>query len=160
MQRRHGGEHVGVASVEAIEDAEAGGLVECAKAGHISGSAQEEVEPVFGHIPWRGGGMYIISGETDEVDQEEYDGEMQVFPDLSSEIEIEAEQYGHRHPAEVEKASGDVHPGEAVEAEIFVGGKECAVGGGYSEEGFFCIVEALYVYGVHFIVVHDVHPVV
>ena len=92
VERRHGGEHIGVAPVKAVENPQAGHLVEPPESGHFAGGGEVEPESVEGHIPWRRGGMDVISGEADEVDKQEHQGEMEICFALSTEVEPKAEE--------------------------------------------------------------------
>ena len=121
MERRHGGEDIGVAPVEALEDGDAQHLVEAAQSGSVARRAEDGLEAVVHHVPGRGGGMDVVSGEADEVDQEEHHGEAQVGVALALEVEVDAEGYRHGHPAEVEDACQEVGHGPMVTGEVLAG---------------------------------------
>lgn len=60
--------------------------------------------------------------KSEQVDKEEYYCEMDIPPCAAGKIEIEAEYYGQRYPAEIETPCKEVHDGAVVYAEEFVRG--------------------------------------
>ena len=140
MERGHGGEHVGVAGVEAVEYAEPGHGVERVETCHVAAGAEHEVEAMFGHIPWRSGGMNVIEREPDEVDQQEHQREMQILHLLAAEVEPKAEKYRQGHPTEIEHSGEKVGQCRCVLCEKFVGGECHACGRHDAKEAFLGLV--------------------
>lgn len=88
MERWHGGEYIAVAGIEAVEYSEPCHFIEPSEAGYIARCAFYGFEAVESHIPWRSGRMDIVDGESEQVDQKEYQGEMQIPTAAACEVEI------------------------------------------------------------------------
>lgn len=137
MERRHGRKDIGVTGIQAVENAETGEFVETPEACDFAGGAGNEVETMRGYVPGGRSGVDVISGEAEEVDQEEYEGEMQISFFLLAEEEMEAEDDGNGHPAEVEEAGEDVGPRCVMYGEKFVGCQAHSFADGNTEKFFF-----------------------
>ena len=103
--------------------------------------------------------MNVISSKAYQIDKQEYDSETQIEITLLHEIEAQAEQDGNRYPAEVEETCPEIHEGTMVLGKVFVrSDRACCCCD--AEQGFFCLVQALYIDRIYLIIRYDVHPVV
>lgn len=87
-----------------MEYRQSGQLIETAETGNVARCVEYGFKAVVHNIPWRCRRMNVISAESQQIDKEERQGEMQVVLVVSFYVEIEAEGQRHRHPAQIEKA--------------------------------------------------------
>ncbi len=159
MKRGQGGKHVGVASIEAVKHGEARHLVKGTQAGHFAGSVEHHLEAVAGNVPGRRRRMDVITGKAQQVDQQKHPRKMEIHTALAVVVKPQAEQDGHRHPAEIEHAGHEVHHRAGVAGKELVG-REQAVRRLQAEEALLGLVQSLRVHGVHLVVRQQIHPVI
>ena len=159
MERREGGEDVGIAAVNRAENRYSYRLVEANQAGCVARRVQDRLEPVIHHIPRRSSGMNVITDKANQVYQKEHHGKAQVQIPLLLQIKPYAESHRDRHPAKVEDAGEDVGHFPIMEMEIFVGRKDLPTIRN-AKQVLLGFVQALHVDRIHLVVRENTHPIV
>ena len=146
-------EDIGAARVDALEEGGADERVEAQEARRIARRRGEDGEPVLHHVPGGGGGVEALDGEPDGVGQQEDEREAEGAAVHPLEIEVEGEENGDGHPADVAHARHDVRPRPVVGTEILGEGQRRATVGTRhahrrdAEDGALELVERTHVDG-------------
>ena len=103
--------------------------------------------------------MDIISGKTDQVDEQEYHREAKIQITIPLEIEPQPESDRNRNPAEIKYACKKVRYLAIMNREILAKNQDISIIV-YTEQTFFQIIQTFHINRVGFVVWENTHPVV
>ena len=141
VERRHGGEDIGVVDIDAAEDGVAHEGVEASEAGRVAASVEDRFETEFLDVPWRSCRVDVISDEADEVHEEEGCRKMEGLAAAAAKEEVETEGQGQRHPTEIADAGQYVEGRSGMERKPFVG-RQSGRSVAYAEQRLLGLIDA------------------